>query len=86
MAILLIGVLAKSSKLRLLLPAPQEIEDETAVTQTLPACFLPSEAHSKNKQASEVLSSDGAGTEMDDTLPAREGHVQTLPDSQLPLY
>lgn len=57
MATLLIGVLAKSSKLRLLLPVPQEIEDETAVIQTLPACFLPSEAHSK-KKASEVLSSD----------------------------
>lgn len=86
MATLLIGVLAKSSKLRLLLPVPQEIEDETAVIQMLPACFLPSEAHSKKKKASEVLSSDRVWTEMDDTLPAREGHVQTLPDIQLPLY
>lgn len=85
MATLLIGQLATSSARRLPLPA-QEAEDETAVTQMLPVRFLLSEAHSKEKQASEVLSSDGVGTEMDDTLPTREGHVQTLPDIQLPLY
>lgn len=86
MTTLLIGVLAKNSRRTLPLPAPRQTEDETAVTPPLPACFLPSEAHSKKKQARAVLSSDGVRTEMDDAIPARGGHVQTLPDSQLPLY
>ena len=51
-----------------------------------PAYLLPSEAHSKEEEASDVLSSDRAQTETDDTLPARKGHIQTLLDSQLPLY
>lgn len=50
------------------------------------AYFLPSEAHSKEEEASDVLSSDRAQTETDDKLPARKGHSQTLLDSQLPLY
>lgn len=52
-----------------------------------PAYFLPSEAHSKEEEEdSDVLSSDRAQTETDDMLPARKGHIQTLLDSQLPLY
>lgn len=86
MATLLIDGLAKSSKLSSLLPAPPQKEDETGVLQMLPACFLPAKAHSNKEQASKVLSSDRVRTEMDDALFAREGHVQTLPDSQLPLY
>lgn len=50
------------------------------------AYFLPSEAHSKEEEASNVLSSDRAQTETDDMLPARKGHIQILLDSQLPLY
>lgn len=50
------------------------------------AYFLPSEAHSKEEEASDVLSSDRAQTETDDMLPARKGHIQILLDSQLPLY
>lgn len=51
-----------------------------------PARSLPSKAHSTKKRASEVPSSNDVRTEMDDALPAREGHVRTPPDSWRPLY
>lgn len=80
---LLIGQLAKGSKLRLLHLALQR---EKIKLFCKCSCFLPSETHSEKEQASEVLPSDKVRTEMNGMLPAREGHVQTLPDSQLPLY
>lgn len=51
-----------------------------------PAYFLTTEAHSKGEEASDVLSPDRVQTETDDMLPARKGHIQTLLDSQQPLY